>query len=62
MMKQLRLDYPTSGPNQLDRIGAMLRAGPAASSASNDVSGFPDCTSFPWVTTWLLDMNTSAGV
>ena len=22
----------------------MLRAGPAASSASNDVSGFPDCT------------------
>ena len=50
------------GPNQLDRIGAMLRAGPAASSASNDVSGFPDSTSIPWVTTWLLDMNTSAGV
>ena len=51
------------GPHYLDRIGAILREGPAVlRGLITEVSGTKDCTRPPWVDSTGLEVNTSAGV
>ena len=51
------------GPYYLDRIGAILREGPAVlRGLTTEVSGTKDSTRPPWVDATGLEVNTSAGV